>query len=86
MRVQKTWVSDTYALRQARYMQLPPAKIERPFRKIMVKAVESLPRTKDAVLYASALKALRTALRPAIQAAKRGDGGFVKDLAWRVLA
>ena len=76
-RQRKTRVSDSYALRQAAYMQLPPAKVLRPLRRTMVRLVALLPKNpsiKQVAIW-------RAYVRPILSAAKQGNGGEVRRLA-----
>jgi hypothetical protein len=82
-RARKTWVSDTYALKQARFMQLPVAKIERPLRASLIRVVEAIP--KPLRTDPETLKRVRTMLRPIINAARDGDGATVRHFAAKVV-
>lgn len=76
-RQRKTWVSDSYALRQAAFMQLPPAKVVCPFRGTLTRLLDLLPKN-PSMEQVGRWQAL---VRPLVRAAKHGDGGEVRRLA-----
>lgn len=90
-RQRKTWVSDAYAKRQAAFMQLPPAKINRPLRRI-IKHFASAVFGRHAGAEVKGMDPeqrmiyLRQLTDVFIKAAKRGQGKVLQAFAYKHFA
>lgn len=84
-RARKTFISDAYAERQARFASLPIAKIEHPLRVAARRVVAAVFPLRGEPSVDQVITA-RNMLRPIVRMAKRGDGAQVQALARRIVS